>query len=117
MMHGQPFCPACGHQGPDFMWSWHPRMGVGVLVQDLVSRALRVVEVQDDGTFSAHAMCEEEANTPTANRVLELAGGQLAPTERIVPVAEFVRLDGDPLTDLPCQTCRGRLAWRNTGIS
>jgi hypothetical protein len=119
MFHGQPFCKACGYQGPDFMWMYHQRMGMGVLIQNRDSLALRVCWVDDQPAHSPNKT-EDEAGAAWENHARETASRDLAATERIVPVTEFARFDqGDSpgTTDLPCPECRAMLRWRHTGIS
>ena len=121
MLHGQPYCKVCGYDGPNLMWMWHHFMGLGVIVQDLHSLSLRAVWVDDPGEFSARAGDSEEVIGKACEAyVAESVARQLGPSERAVPIGEYIRLSekGEPeQTDLPCPSCRAPLFWRHTGIS
>jgi hypothetical protein len=118
MFWGQPVCPTCGYEGPNFMWSYHHNMGAGVLIQDRESLALRVAWVEDRPDLARAG--EDEAGAAWENHAREIASRQLRPNERLVPPGEFLTSDSgypESATDLPCPVCRATLLWRHTGIS
>ncbi len=123
MFHGQPYCGACGYEGPDFMWTWHHNWGFGALVQDGESLELRVVQVPDHAVFCRRdGRTNAEAEQEIAAYVASVVAEQLRPGERHVPREEFSPFAGEngkerPATDLPCPRCRSWLLWRETGIS
>jgi hypothetical protein len=124
MFHGQPYCGACGYEGPDFMWTWHHWYGFGALAQHRESLELRVIDVPDHEVFYRRAgRTDEEVEREREAYVTSVVNGQLRPGERHVPPAEFARLGAEeengkqPATELPCPRCRSLLLWRDTGIS
>jgi hypothetical protein len=122
MFHGQPYCKVCGYEGPDFMWMWHHGMGFGVLVQDRETLALRVVEIPDHEVFYRRGgRLENEVNQASEAHVASVVAQELRPTERRVPLAEFIEFVAQRAesgqTELPCPQCRSLLYWRHTGIS
>lgn len=122
MFHGQPYCRRCGYEGPDFMWMPHFGRGVGVLVQDLASRGLRVVWVPDEGADRRRdGLTEGEREEAWEAYVDAFVTCELRPGERPVPVGDFVELSGEGATReetaLPCPRCPAALLWRHTGIS
>jgi len=125
MFHGQPYCDACGYEGPDFMWTWHHFMGYRVLVQNQASLELRTIKVPDDEVFYNRAGRSEadRARKRVAYVAAVIASG-LRPGERHVPPEEFAPAnpfeseDAAPhRTALVCPACRSHLLWRYTGIS
>lgn len=120
MFWTKPSCPACGYEGPDFMFLPHFGMSFSVLVQDRESLALRVVEIPDEALKNLGVLPEGEANQVWLQRVSELADPPLQATERVVPAREFMdaAVQSQPTpAEIPCPGCRAPLHWLGTGIS
>lgn len=122
MFWTRPTCPACGYEGPQFMYLPHGSWSFDVLVQDQQSLALRVVVVPNgrEAQRVLDGVPKSDEDRVWAGRVAEIADTPLAPTERVVPISEFMEaaVQAQPTTaELPCPGCRSPLHWQATGIS
>lgn len=102
------------------MWMWHHWFGFGVLLQDRETHALRVVDIPDDECFYYRdGLTEAEVDLATERYVTAAVTAELRSTERRVPLAESIRMEGEDAepTSLPCPECGSLLYWRHTGIS
>lgn len=116
-MWTQPSCPACGYQGPDFMYLPPGDQPCAVLVQDQRSLSLRVITCPN--VRDADPLPEAEAIRAWAQRVAVFADPPLAPTERVVSIAEYMAaaIHTEPTgAELPCPSCRSHLYWHCTGL-
>src|SRR5262249_19388156 len=123
---GQPFCKACGYEGPDFMWSYHPLRGFYALVQNQETLGLRVIEVPDNEVYyRREGVTAAQRERDKASYVDSIVTSELQTGERHVPISEFTRdnpfiearWDEERVISLPCPRCRTMLIWRNTGIA
>ena len=122
MFCGQPYCKSCDYSGPDYMWSWHNFWGVGVLVQNQKTRALRVIHVPDPGNFTRKNFPDESAASEAWQTYVEsVVAKQLQPDEREIPLSEFFPIvakgELDRPTGISCPSCGSLLFWKETGIS
>jgi len=120
MFHGQLYCKTCGFEGPDFMWMWHFGMGLGVLLQDRDTLALRVVWIPDDEPFCrAERQTQGDRARTSAAYVDSVVAREIRPTERRVLEDEIRRWEFEDhgRTAVRCPGCREMLSWRGTGIS
>lgn len=122
MFHGQPYCDACGYEGPDFMWMFHHGWGFRALVQDRETLELRTVEVPDNEVFHRRGdESEGERHFEQELYVAAVIARQLRAGERHVPPEEFAPFTSEGeerrATELPCPRCRATLLWQDTGIS
>jgi hypothetical protein len=122
MFWTQPNCPACGFKGPNFMYMMHGSWSFDVLVQDRVSFALRIICVPngEEALRVLEGVTESAGDRVWAEHVATIADPPLAPTERVVPISEFMgaAVKSQPTAaELPCPSCRMPLHWHFTGIS
>lgn len=116
MLHGMPYCKACGYEGPNFMWMPHHGTSHFALVQHRDTLRLRLVEIPEFNP--PRNLPPDEQNAQYTAHVWSAVEQHLTPQERHVCPTEFAwRPDGDKITDLPCPRCRQLLHWRHTGIS
>lgn len=104
------------------MWSWHHWSGVGILVQNQQTLALRVIDVPDPGLFTAKQYAEEDAAAEACQQYVDsVVAKELRANERRVPLGESVRMsregEPEPPSVIPCPDCRALLYWHYTGIS
>ena len=122
MFWTQPNCPACGYEGPHFMYLPHGSWSFHVLVQDQQSLTLRVVVIPNGGEALRvlDAVPESARDRVWAARVAEIADPPLALSERVVPIGEFMQSAVQPQptpSTLLCPHCQSPLYWQATGIS
>lgn len=122
MFWTRPTCPACGFEGPQFMYLMHGSWAFGVLVQDRESLALRVVVVPNgrEALRVLDGVPEADGERVWAAHVAGIADPPLAPTERVVSISEFMdaAVQSEPTAaELLCPGCRSPLRWQATGIS
>ena len=122
MFWTRPTCPACGFEGPHFMYLPHGRWPFGVLLQDRESLALRVVVVPNgrEALRVLDGVPEPDADRVWAAHVVGIADPPPAPTARVVSVTEFMdaAVQSEPTpAGLLCPGCRSPLHWQATGIS
>jgi hypothetical protein len=102
------------------MWTWHHGIGLGVLLQDRESLALRVVEVPDhDAFYKADGQSEEDRSRAADTYVDSVVVLEVKDTERRVSGGEIWRWEFEDhgRTDIRCPDCRQMLSWRGTGVS
>ncbi len=116
MFHGQPYCKACGYDGPNFMWSYHRLMGLSVLLRDKSSNALRTIHIDDRVEFGDHTKTEDELEQVFEQCINEAVTEQATKNEERVDVVKFALNEDNP-TSLKCPECSEMLYWRSTGIS
>jgi hypothetical protein len=116
MFRGQPYCKACGYDGPNFLWSYHHHAGLSVLLCNSITNALRTIHIPDRQEFSDHSKSDDELES-TFEHYINLAVAQHASKDEYrVDVVHFAMNQCQP-TSLKCPECSELLYWRSTGIS
>lgn len=122
MFWTQPTCPACGYEGPQFMYLPHGNWEFHALIQDRQTLALRTVAIPNgcESLRFLDDLPEVERDRAWARRVTEIADPPLSLHERVVPIGEFMdaAVQRKPTAaELPCPKCRSPLYWQHCGIS
>lgn len=118
MFWGEPYCQECQYVGPELMWMWHHGIGVSVLLRNMKTHDLRVVEIADHPAFYKNANQTDETRTAIAYLDSALAKFICENEERIASsrIREW-EFEKHGLTDLICPRCGSFLKWRGKGIS
>ncbi|QDT10985.1 hypothetical protein K239x_29780 [Planctomycetes bacterium K23_9] len=116
MFHGQPYCKSCGHDGPNFMWSYHQYMGLSVLLCNKITNELRTVHIDDRDEFHDHSKTEDELEAVFDAFINNIVTREANENEYSVDVVKFALDENNPTT-LKCPKCSELLYWRSTGIS
>jgi hypothetical protein len=120
MFWGEPYCDSCGYVGPDFMWTWHHGIGIGVLVQHATSRELRVIDIADSSEFYGQdGQTDEERSASSRSYIDTIVEKEIRHGEEQIDASRIWKweFESHGKSDILCPKCSQLLLWRGTGIS
>jgi hypothetical protein len=120
MFWGEPYCQQCQFVGPELIWMWHRGIGLGVLLRNNLTHALRVVEVADHPAFYRQPDQTDEVRANVAKEYVDsILAASLGENEERIDSSCFRKweFENHGETDLTCPCCGRFLKWRGTGVS